>query len=227
MLVSSYRSSGPSYGQPITRTPSMVQPARMSGAHDAIIGTQVAGGVVQNVEYRNISGPGVTTAGPQLSTVPYTPAAMTRPGTVSARPQTEYPGFPLPSVCTLSAPTLLAKLSCNICTRSLLRPRFSPVDPVQQGIHTHIPTGDGFTSPYESLPQNLNRNPYFKSWYDVPVELRTSQKPPPDFVISQHDPEHQYLQRGNDYAPQGRLSTLPHILTPISKLSSPGSHNPL
>eukprot|EP00668_Euglena_longa_P000485 GGOE01000608.1.p1 GENE.GGOE01000608.1~~GGOE01000608.1.p1 ORF type:complete len:512 (-),score=57.91 GGOE01000608.1:439-1974(-) len=60
----------------------------------------------------------------------------------------------------------------------------------------HYPTSDGFASPYEGLRSHINRNPFFKSYYDLPADLRTASNPPGDFVVLESQPELRYMLTG-------------------------------
>eukprot|EP00667_Euglena_gracilis_P009281 EG_transcript_9414 len=60
----------------------------------------------------------------------------------------------------------------------------------------HYPTSDGFASPYEGLRGHINRNPFFKSYYDLPADLRTASNPPGDFVVLESQPELRYMLTG-------------------------------
>jgi len=60
----------------------------------------------------------------------------------------------------------------------------------------HYPTSDGYASPYEGLRTQLNRNPFFKSYYDLPADLRTAANPPGDYVVLESQPELRYMLTG-------------------------------
>eukprot|EP00667_Euglena_gracilis_P012593 EG_transcript_12940 len=146
---------------------------------DIPVGSQYGGGVVKNIEYRVVQGSGHPSyGGPQ--TLSHSSGQLALYGGPQSLSHT-------PGQLALSSP-------------HVVQPQTSsaeyPVDIIEPPFN-HVPTGDGFLSPYETLPQNLNRNPFYKSWYDVPLELRQTPKPPTDFVISQHDPDFQYLQRAS------------------------------
>mmetsp|Transcript_4500 Transcript_4500/g.8328 ORF Transcript_4500/g.8328 Transcript_4500/m.8328 type:complete len:609 (-) Transcript_4500:98-1924(-) len=161
------------YSQPVTQT---------------TVGSRLASGaVVENVEYRVVSGPRAGTV------LPPSEASVTRNYVTT----------------TATSGTYVPETTTSYVTQTATSPYTNsetkyPTDAVQPGQYQHYPTGDGFTSPYEPLPDNLNRNPYFKSWYDVPVELRTAEKPPPDYVIGQHNTDWNFqLRADRDFAHGG------------------------